>query len=101
MARKMLKDDGDVPMPDANRYDYNLFVIGAGSGGVRGSRTAASELRSHYSSFIYYRPSPLPCPPLTPTPMAAGRPFMEENSLGQETKTPVFIHSDSHYDKNR
>jgi hypothetical protein len=60
-----------------------------------------SELRSHYSSFIYYRPSPLPCPPPTPTPMAAGRPFMEENSLGQETKTPVFIHSDSHYDKNR
>jgi glutathione reductase (NADPH) len=42
MARKMLKDDGDVPMPDADRYDYNLFVIGAGSGGVRGSRTAAS-----------------------------------------------------------
>ncbi|TVU27757.1 hypothetical protein EJB05_19257, partial [Eragrostis curvula] len=41
MARKMLKD-GDVPMADGEQYDYDLFVIGAGSGGVRGSRTAAS-----------------------------------------------------------
>lgn len=24
------------------RYDYDLFVIGAGSGGVRAARTAAS-----------------------------------------------------------
>lgn len=41
-ARKVLKD-GDVPMADGDQqYDYDLFVIGAGSGGVRGSRTAAS-----------------------------------------------------------
>jgi hypothetical protein len=41
MARKVLKD-GDVPVADGEQYDYDLFVIGAGSGGVRGSRTAAS-----------------------------------------------------------
>jgi glutathione reductase (NADPH) len=39
MARKMLVD-GEVA--DAGQYDYDLFVIGAGSGGVRGSRFAAS-----------------------------------------------------------
>jgi len=32
-----LHDNGDGPA----EYDYDLFVIGAGSGGVRGSRTAA------------------------------------------------------------
>ena len=26
-------------------YQYDLFVVGAGSGGVRASRVAASELR--------------------------------------------------------
>jgi glutathione reductase (NADPH) len=41
MARKVLKD-GDVPVADGEQFDYDLFVIGAGSGGVRGSRTAAS-----------------------------------------------------------
>ncbi|KAL6911227.1 hypothetical protein ACP4OV_000032 [Aristida adscensionis] len=41
MARKMLKD-GEAAVPDGEQYDYDLFVIGAGSGGVRGSRTAAS-----------------------------------------------------------
>ncbi|WP_075879339.1 glutathione-disulfide reductase [Vreelandella massiliensis] len=30
-------------MTDAERYDYDLFVIGAGSGGVRAARTAAAE----------------------------------------------------------
>jgi len=43
MARKMLKD-GEVAVPDGaaeESYDYDLFVIGAGSGGVRGSRTSA------------------------------------------------------------
>ncbi|XP_048536821.1 glutathione reductase, cytosolic [Triticum urartu] len=42
MARKMLKD-GEAPLvaDDGGTYDYDLFVIGAGSGGVRGSRTAA------------------------------------------------------------
>ena len=42
MARKMLKD-GEAPVvaDDGGSYDYDLFVIGAGSGGVRGSRTAA------------------------------------------------------------
>ena len=41
MARKMLAD-GEAPVADGEQYDYDLFVIGAGSGGVRGSRTAAS-----------------------------------------------------------
>ncbi|CAL4885940.1 unnamed protein product [Urochloa decumbens] len=41
MARKMLVD-GEAPVADGEAYDYDLFVIGAGSGGVRGSRTAAS-----------------------------------------------------------
>ncbi|KAL6591482.1 hypothetical protein ACP70R_049985 [Stipagrostis hirtigluma subsp. patula] len=41
MARKMLKD-GEVAVADGEQYDYDLFVIGAGSGGVRGSRFAAS-----------------------------------------------------------
>ncbi|KAI4965420.1 hypothetical protein ZWY2020_054602 [Hordeum vulgare] len=43
MARKVLKD-GEVLVAaadDGGNYDYDLFVIGAGSGGVRGSRTAA------------------------------------------------------------
>ncbi|XP_044951010.1 glutathione reductase, cytosolic [Hordeum vulgare subsp. vulgare] len=43
MARKVLKD-GEAPVAaadDGGSYDYDLFVIGAGSGGVRGSRTAA------------------------------------------------------------
>ncbi|KAM0925501.1 hypothetical protein ACQ4PT_004153 [Festuca glaucescens] len=44
MARKMLKD-GEVAVADGEgaegSYDYDLFVIGAGSGGVRGSRTSA------------------------------------------------------------
>ncbi|KAG8072883.1 hypothetical protein GUJ93_ZPchr0006g44169 [Zizania palustris] len=41
MARKMLKDE-DMAVADGGSYDYDLFVIGAGSGGVRGSRTSAS-----------------------------------------------------------
>ncbi|KAM0821186.1 hypothetical protein ACQ4PT_029020 [Festuca glaucescens] len=45
MARKMLRD-GEVAVADGSgaeeeSYDYDLFVIGAGSGGVRGSRTSA------------------------------------------------------------
>ncbi|KQK01304.1 hypothetical protein BRADI_3g55030v3 [Brachypodium distachyon] len=43
MARKMLKD-GEVAVADGGggeSYEYDLFVIGAGSGGVRGSRTSA------------------------------------------------------------
>jgi glutathione reductase (NADPH) len=35
MARKMLRDG------ETEEYDYDLFVIGAGSGGVRASRTSA------------------------------------------------------------
>jgi glutathione reductase (NADPH) len=43
MARKMLKDEEvEVAVTDGGSYDYDLFVIGAGSGGVRGSRTSAS-----------------------------------------------------------
>lgn len=63
MARKMLVD-GEAPVADAGQYDYDLFVIGAGSGGVRGSRTAAS-----FGAKVGYFPTsvyssldpPLPC----------------------------------------
>ncbi|KAM3389054.1 hypothetical protein ACQJBY_011287 [Aegilops geniculata] len=43
MARKMLKDGEAPAVTDGGEesYDYDLFVIGAGSGVVRGSRTAA------------------------------------------------------------
>ncbi|KAF3457662.1 hypothetical protein FNV43_RR02320 [Rhamnella rubrinervis] len=43
MARKMLVD-GDVSQTNADdaHYDFDLFVIGAGSGGVRASRFSAS-----------------------------------------------------------
>ncbi|OVA01591.1 Pyridine nucleotide-disulfide oxidoreductase [Macleaya cordata] len=43
MSRKMLID-GEVnnsTEEDTEQYDYDLFVIGAGSGGVRASRTSA------------------------------------------------------------
>lgn len=39
MSRKMLID-GEVE--GAQQFDYDLFVIGAGSGGVRASRTSAN-----------------------------------------------------------
>lgn len=42
MARKMLVDGEVAAVAEGGQYDYDLFVIGAGSGGVRGSRTAAS-----------------------------------------------------------
>lgn len=43
MARKMLID-GDVSQPNAEEghYDFDLYVIGAGSGGVRASRFSAN-----------------------------------------------------------
>ncbi|RRT52272.1 hypothetical protein B296_00049852 [Ensete ventricosum] len=43
MARKMLID-GELGQTaaDEKRYDFDLFVIGAGSGGVRASRTFAA-----------------------------------------------------------
>ncbi|KAF7015627.1 unnamed protein product [Triticum aestivum] len=43
MARKMLKDGEAPAIADGGEesYDYDLFVIGAGSGVLRGSRTAA------------------------------------------------------------
>ncbi|KAF3792211.1 Glutathione reductase [Nymphaea thermarum] len=40
MARKMLIDGEDGPK-ESEKYDFDLFVIGAGSGGVRASRTSA------------------------------------------------------------
>ncbi|MQM13424.1 hypothetical protein Taro_046352 [Colocasia esculenta] len=41
MSRKMLID-GDASHAESDQqYDYDLFVIGAGSGGVRASRTSA------------------------------------------------------------
>lgn len=43
MARKMLID-GELGQTatDEKQYDFDLFVIGAGSGGVRASRTSAA-----------------------------------------------------------
>ncbi|KAL0009940.1 hypothetical protein SO802_005048 [Lithocarpus litseifolius] len=43
MARKMLID-GEVSQPNEEKahYDFDLFVIGAGNGGVRASRFSAS-----------------------------------------------------------
>lgn len=40
MSRKMLV--GDQVESDEGHYDYDLFLIGAGSGGVRASRTSAN-----------------------------------------------------------
>lgn len=40
MSRKMLID-GEGGNPAEEQYDFDLFVIGAGSGGVRASRTSA------------------------------------------------------------
>ncbi|KAK1307565.1 Glutathione reductase, cytosolic [Acorus calamus] len=41
MSRKMLIDGQDPTAEDGATYDYDLFVIGAGSGGVRASRISA------------------------------------------------------------
>lgn len=42
MARKMLIDgELDKPNQEEAHYDFDLFVIGAGSGGVRASRFSA------------------------------------------------------------
>ena len=38
MARKMLIDGEANKATNDERYDFDLFVIGAGSGGVRASR---------------------------------------------------------------
>jgi hypothetical protein len=59
MARKMLKD-GEVAVADGadeGSYDYDLFVIGAGSGGVRGSRTSAG-FGAKVRSFCLVSPPP-------------------------------------------
>lgn len=57
MARKMLVDGEVAAVADAGQYDYDLFVIGAGSGGVRGSRFAAS----FGAKVRWFSPSFLPC----------------------------------------
>lgn len=42
MSRKMLIDgDQSNSTAEQGQYDFDLFVIGAGSGGVRASRTSA------------------------------------------------------------
>lgn len=45
MARKMIID-GELSQPDAEEahfdFDFDLFVIGAGSGGVRAARFSAN-----------------------------------------------------------
>ncbi|XP_047307960.1 glutathione reductase, chloroplastic-like [Impatiens glandulifera] len=44
MARKMLIDgELSTPSEDVIQYDFDLFVIGAGSGGVRASRMSAKH----------------------------------------------------------
>ena len=44
MARKMLVDGELEKTNDAeSHYDFDLFVIGAGSGGVRASRFSAQN----------------------------------------------------------
>ena len=53
MARKMLidgSDDGALQSPDG--YEYDLFTIGAGSGGVRASRMSSGH---GAKASIYYR----------------------------------------------
>lgn len=47
MARKMLRDG------EQGEYDFDLFVIGAGSGGVRASRTSAGFGAKVWFFFIY------------------------------------------------
>ena len=41
MSRKMLIDGDEGRSVEEEQFDYDLFVIGAGSGGVRASRTSA------------------------------------------------------------
>lgn len=44
MARKMLIDgELDKSNEEESHYDFDLFVIGAGSGGVRASRFSAQN----------------------------------------------------------
>ena len=53
MARKMLID-GEVnqtnQVEEEAHFDFDLFVIGAGSGGVRAARFSAN-----YGAKVYYR----------------------------------------------
>lgn len=43
MARKLLIDEElSKPGEDDKNYDFDLFVIGAGSGGVRAARFSAN-----------------------------------------------------------
>ena len=79
MARKMLVDGEVAAVADAGQYDYDLFVIGAGSGGVRGSRFAASFgakvcwFFPHHILSILYHISGAPMPEcllaVTPVPI--------------------------------
>lgn len=52
MARKML-NDGELSKANEGdtHYDFDLFVIGAGSGGVRASRFSANFGAKVYASF--------------------------------------------------
>lgn len=57
MSRKMLID-GELNQSNEqeSHYDFDLFVIGAGSGGVRASRFSAN-----YGAKVYYLLSIQPC----------------------------------------
>jgi hypothetical protein len=63
MARKMLRD-GEAAVADGGgaeeSYEYDLFVIGAGSGGVRGSRTSAGFGAKVRSLLVYFSPPMIP-----------------------------------------
>ncbi len=41
MARKMLINGESQPNEEEAHYDFDLFVVGAGSGGVRAARFSA------------------------------------------------------------
>lgn len=50
MARKMLNDgEMNKPSEEEEHYDFDLFVIGAGSGGVRAARFSAQYGAKVYS----------------------------------------------------
>lgn len=43
MSRKMLRDgELNKPSEEETNYDFDLFVIGAGSGGVRAARFSSN-----------------------------------------------------------
>lgn len=55
MARKMLNDgEMNKPSEEEEHYDFDLFVIGAGSGGVRAARFSAQYGAKVYSKDVVH-----------------------------------------------